>query len=62
MASSSTQPFTVGLISDTHGLLRPQAVEALQGVHRIIHAGDIGGQEILQALRAIAPVDAVRGT
>jgi len=61
VASSSTQPLTVGLISDTHGLLRPQAVEALQGVHRIIHAGDIGGQEILQALRAIAPVDAVRG-
>jgi putative phosphoesterase len=52
---------TVGLISDTHGLLRPQAVEALQGVDRIIHAGDIGGEEILAALRAIAPVDAVRG-
>jgi len=52
---------TVGLISDTHGLLRPQAVEALRGVHRIIHAGDIGGEEILAALRAIAPVDAVRG-
>jgi uncharacterized protein len=52
---------TVGLISDTHGLLRPQAVEALRGVHRIIHAGDIGGEEVLAALRAIAPVDAVRG-
>jgi putative phosphoesterase len=52
---------TVGLISDTHGLLRPQAVEALRGVRRIIHAGDIGGEEILAALRAIAPVDAVRG-
>jgi uncharacterized protein len=52
---------TVGLISDTHGLLRPQAVEALRGVHRIIHAGDIGGAEITAALRAIAPVDAVRG-
>lgn len=52
---------TVGLISDTHGLLRPQAVEALRGVHRIIHAGDIGGEEITAALRALAPVDAVRG-
>ena len=52
---------TVGLISDTHGLLRPLAVEALRGVHRIIHAGDIGGEEVLAALRALAPVDAVRG-
>jgi uncharacterized protein len=52
---------TVGLISDTHGLLRQQAIDALQGVHRIIHAGDIGGEEILRGLRAIAPVDAVRG-
>ena len=59
MANPSS--LTVGLISDTHGLLRPQAVEALRGVHRIIHAGDIGGEEILAALRAIAPVDAVRG-
>ena len=51
----------IGLISDTHGLLRPEAVHALSGVQRIIHAGDIGGPEILEALRAIAPVDAVRG-
>jgi uncharacterized protein len=43
---------TVGLISDTHGLLRPQAVEALRGVHRIIHAGDIGGEEITRRSRA----------
>jgi putative phosphoesterase len=61
VASASTQHLRVGLISDTHGLLRPEAVEALKGVHRIIHAGDIGGPEILEALSAIAPVDAVRG-
>lgn len=59
MANPSS--LTVGLISDTHGLLRPQAVEALRGVDRIIHAGDIGGEEIVAALSAIAPVDAVRG-
>jgi putative phosphoesterase len=52
---------TIGLISDTHGLLRPEAVHALSGVQHIIHAGDIGGPEILERLRAIAPVDAVRG-
>jgi len=58
---ANTSSLTVGLISDTHGLLRPQAVEALRGVHRIIHAGDIGGEEVLAALRALAPVDAIRG-
>jgi putative phosphoesterase len=51
----------IGLISDTHGLLRPEAVRALAGVQHIIHAGDIGGVEILEELRGIAPVDAVRG-
>lgn len=51
----------IGLISDTHGLLRPQALAALQGVDHIIHAGDIGNAQILEALAAIAPVDAVRG-
>ncbi len=51
----------IGVISDTHGLLRPQAVAALQGVELIIHAGDIGGPEILAALEAIAPVQAVKG-
>jgi uncharacterized protein len=51
----------VGLISDTHGLLRPEAVRALQGSDRIIHAGDIGEEEVLAALRRIAPVTAVRG-
>ena len=51
----------VGLISDTHGLLRPEAVRALQGSDLIIHAGDIGRAAILEALRAVAPVTAVRG-
>ncbi|MEO8661970.1 MAG: metallophosphoesterase family protein [Bryobacteraceae bacterium] len=51
----------VGLISDTHGLLRPEAVEQLRGVDRIIHAGDVGRIEIVAALRSIAPVTAVRG-
>ncbi|WP_194713829.1 metallophosphoesterase family protein [Noviherbaspirillum soli] len=51
----------IGLISDTHGLLRQEAVAALAGVDRIIHAGDIGNAQILEALAAIAPVDAVRG-
>lgn len=54
-------PTLVGLISDTHGLLRPEAVEAMQGSHLIIHAGDIGDPEILARLRSIAPVVAVRG-
>lgn len=52
---------TIGVISDTHGLLRPQAVAALQGVQQIIHAGDIGSADILSQLAAIAPVTAVRG-
>ena len=51
----------VGVISDTHGLLRPQALEALAGSDLILHAGDIGGQAVLDALGAIAPVHAVRG-
>ena len=51
----------VGLISDTHGLLRPEAVAALAGSDLIIHAGDIGTLEVLDELRAIAPVLAVRG-
>jgi hypothetical protein len=54
-------PLTVGLISDTHGLLRPQALAALSGSDLIVHAGDIGEVAILDALRAIAPVTAVRG-
>lgn len=51
----------IGLISDTHGLLRPEALAALAGVAQIIHAGDVGGPEILAALREVAPVTAVRG-
>ncbi|MBV9969897.1 MAG: metallophosphoesterase family protein [Xanthobacteraceae bacterium] len=51
----------IGVISDTHGLLRPQAVDALRGSSLIIHAGDVGAPEILDALRRIAPVFAVRG-
>jgi hypothetical protein len=51
----------IGLISDTHSLLRPEALQALAGVERIIHAGDIGTPEVIETLRNIAPVDAVRG-
>ena len=51
----------VGIISDTHGLLRPEAVVALQGSDLIIHAGDIGHPSVLESLRDIAPVFAVRG-
>lgn len=51
----------VGVISDTHGLLRPEALAALSGATLIIHAGDIGGPEILAKLGEIAPVVAVRG-
>jgi putative phosphoesterase len=51
----------IGLISDTHGLLRPEAVVFLRSSTRIIHGGDIGGASILQELAAIAPVTAVRG-
>ncbi len=51
----------VGLISDTHGLLRPEALAALAGCSLILHAGDVGAPEILDRLREIAPVIAVRG-
>ena len=51
----------VGVISDTHGLLRPEALEALKGSDLIIHAGDVGKPEVLTALRELAPVRAVRG-
>src|SRR5271155_6187292 len=51
----------IGVISDTHGLLRPEAIEALRGSGHIIHAGDVGSPEILEKLAAIAPVTAVRG-
>ena len=53
--------FRIGIISDTHGLLRPEAERGLMGVDHIIHAGDIGRPEIVDALRRIAPVTAIRG-
>jgi putative phosphoesterase len=59
MSSSAT--LQVGLISDTHGLLRPEAIESLRGSYYIVHAGDIGDPDILKALAEIAPVIAVRG-
>ena len=51
----------IGIISDTHGLVRPQVIEALTGAELIIHAGDIGSPDVLKTLEAIAPVVAVRG-
>jgi len=51
----------IGVISDTHGLLRPEVVEALKGAQQIIHAGDVGSLDVLDALNRIAPVTAVRG-
>jgi putative phosphoesterase len=51
----------IGVISDTHGLLRPEALEAIRGAQQIIHAGDVGAPEILKKLATIAPVTAVRG-
>jgi hypothetical protein len=63
MPASSGKPRAVriGLISDTHGLLRPEALAALEGSDRIVHAGDIGDPAILERLARIAPVTAVRG-
>lgn len=51
----------VGLVSDTHGLVRPEVFEALKGVALILHAGDVGGQAVLDELQVIAPVRAVYG-
>ena len=53
--------FLVGVISDTHGLLQPAAIEAVKGADLIIHAGDVGKPDILEDLQAIAPVEAVKG-
>ena len=53
--------FRIGIISDTHGLLRPEAERRLAGVDHIVHGGDIGGPDIIAALRRIAPVTAIRG-
>jgi len=54
-------PIIIGVISDTHGLLRPEALTALRGSRHIIHAGDVGAPEILEQLAVIAPVTAIRG-
>ena len=51
----------VGVISDTHGLLRPEALETLEGVDLIVHAGDVGSPQVVDALRKLAPVVAIRG-
>ena len=54
-------PMLIGVISDTHGLLRPEALDALAGVEHIIHAGDIGSPDIVPKLAEVAPVTAIRG-
>ncbi len=54
-------PVRIGVISDTHGLLRPEALSYLAGCARIVHGGDIGGAAVIDALQRIAPVTAVRG-
>ncbi|MGI8673475.1 MAG: metallophosphoesterase family protein [Luteitalea sp.] len=54
-------PSTIGLISDTHGLLRASAMRALEGVALIVHAGDVGNRDVLFELAALAPVHAVHG-
>ena len=51
----------IGVISDTHGMLRPAAIEALRGVEHILHAGDVGDPAILEVLRTLAPVTAIGG-
>ena len=60
-ASGMGGKLTIGLISDTHGLLRPEALEALSGSDCLIHAGDVGDPTILDALARLAPLTAVRG-
>ena len=55
------EPLIIGVISDTHGLLRPAALDALRGCDRILHAGDVGAPDILDSLAKIAPVTAIRG-
>ena len=60
-ATADGETHVIGLISDTHGMLRPQVFDALAGVGSILHAGDVGGDDILDELAAIAPVEAVYG-
>jgi len=59
--ASPTSGVLIGVISDTHGLLRPEAIEALRGVDHILHAGDVGDPLILDSLRELAPVTAISG-
>ncbi|HEX6965615.1 MAG TPA: metallophosphoesterase family protein [Gemmatimonadaceae bacterium] len=61
MATRSRPRHVIGLISDTHGLLRPEVHQALAGVELILHAGDVGGDDVLDELALIAPVEAVFG-
>ena len=61
MTEHATRFIAIGVISDTHGLLRPEAIEALAGVEHILHAGDVGDPAILDRLREIAPLTAIRG-
>src|SRR4030088_2752709 len=61
LAEMTDKAVTIGVISDTHGLLRPEAVQALRGSDLILHAGDVGDKGILDVLAQIAPVTAVRG-
>jgi putative phosphoesterase len=53
--------YRIGIISDTHGLMRPEAERSLAGVNHIVHGGDIGGPDVIAALRRIAPVTAIKG-
>jgi len=59
--TDSPAPIIIGLVSDTHGLVRDSVFTALAGVSQILHAGDVGGRDVLDALSAIAPVQAVYG-
>jgi len=59
--NSYSKTIEIGVIADTHGLLRPEAVEFLKGCHYILHAGDVGKESVLEELRTIAPTFAVRG-
>lgn len=61
MNTSADRPVTVGLISDTHGLLRPEALDALRDADYLVHAGDIGSPAILTSLGQLAPLTAVKG-
>jgi uncharacterized protein len=58
---AAPRALTVGVISDTHGLVRPEALAALRGADHILHAGDVGSPEVLEKLRALAPLTVVRG-